>query len=154
MPIRVEEDGMIENERERLVAPCGIDCGVCEMHLAGSRPELMEALVAKGVPREKLPCRGCRNIEGNCPVIAGRCSTFDCAEGQGVEFCFQCAEFPCSRLNPASDRAEVLPHNMKVFNLCTIRRDGLAGFLRASADLKRRYYHGKMAIGRGPQLSE
>jgi hypothetical protein len=87
-------------------------------------------------------------------VIPGKCSTFECVSGRGVEFCFQCAEFPCSRLNPASDRADVLPHNMKVFNLCTIRRDGVAGFLRASADMKRRYYQGKMAIGRGPQLGQ
>jgi hypothetical protein len=113
----------------------------------------MEALAAKGIPREKLPCRGCRNIAGYCPVIEGECSTFDCAAKHGVEFCFECAEFPCVRLNPASDRAAVLPHNMKVFNLCTIRRDGVAGFVRASADLKKRYYQGTMAVGRGPQLS-
>lgn len=143
---------MIASERERLAAPCGIDCGICEMHLAGSRPELLEALVAKGIPREKLPCRGCRNIGGECLVIRGTCATFLCAREHVVEFCHECAEFPCARLNPAADRAEVLPHNLKVFNLGVIRREGVSGFVRLSADVKRRYYQGKMAIGQGPQL--
>jgi hypothetical protein len=143
---------MITSERERLVAPCGIDCGICEMHLAGSRPELLESLVAKGIPREKLPCRGCRNIGGECLVIPSTCATFLCTREHGVEFCHECAEFPCARLNPAADRAEVLPHNLKVFNLSVIRREGVAGFVRHSAEIKRRYYQGKMAIGQGPQL--
>jgi hypothetical protein len=143
---------MIANDREKLAAPCGIDCGICELYIAGSRPALMDALVSKGIPKEKLPCLGCRNIEGNCPVIAGTCATFACAIDHGVEFCYECAEFPCARLNPSADRADVLPHNLKVFNLCVIRRDGVAGLVRASAEIRKRYYQGKMAIGRGPQL--
>jgi hypothetical protein len=147
-----EEVLVIANDRERLVAPCGIDCGVCELYIAGSRPELAAILASKGIPREKLPCKGCRNINGECPVIAGQCETFACVGERGVEFCFQCAQFPCEKLAPAADRADVLPHNTKVFNLCVIRRDGVAGFVRASVDAKKRYYQGKMVIGRGPQL--
>lgn len=143
---------MTANDREWLAAPCGIDCGVCELSLAGGRPELVDILASKGIPKEKLPCKGCRNVEGQCPVIAGRCETFACAVEHRVDFCFQCASFPCARLIPAADRADVLPHNMKVFNLCVIRKDGAASFTRASADIKRRYYQGKMAVGKGPQL--
>ncbi len=143
---------MIANERERLVAPCGIDCGICSLHVAAQRPELLEALVARGIAREKLPCEGCRNIEGSCPVIAKPCATYACVSAHRVEFCHECAEFPCALLQPASDRADVLPHNLKVFNLCVVRREGPAGLVRVSADIEKRYFKGKMLIGSGPQL--
>jgi hypothetical protein len=61
---------------------------------------------------------------------------------------------PCSRLNPAADRANILPHNLKAFNLCCIQRQGLAAWLAQAPDIQRRYYAGKMAIGKGPQLEE
>lgn len=140
------------NEREKLAAPCGIDCGICELYLSGSNEKLMGYLVTKGIPKEKLPCAGCRNIGGNCPVIGETCVTFTCASEKSVEFCFECKDFPCSMLNPAADRADVLPHNTKVFNLCTIKRDGVEGFVKISGDIKKKYYQGKMAVGRGPQL--
>ena len=143
---------MTQAERERLVAPCGIDCGICELQGANARPERIEAMVARGIPREKLPCKGCRNIDGNCPVIQGQCATYACASQHAVEFCFQCAQFPCVRLHPSADRADVLPHNLKVYNLSAIRRDGLGAFIQASAEIQKRYYKGKMAVGKGPQL--
>ncbi|HNX97446.1 MAG TPA: hypothetical protein PKK12_07185 [Candidatus Aminicenantes bacterium] len=55
-------------------------------------------------------------------------------------------------LHPSADRAEVLPHNLKVYNLCTIERRGLDRFLEEAAESKARYYKGKMVIGSGPQL--
>ena len=87
-------------ERERLVAPCGIDCGNCQLHMAAGKPELIESLVARGIPREKVPCAGCRNIEGKCPVIQGDCETYACVTKHAVEFCFECGEYPCGKLLP------------------------------------------------------
>jgi hypothetical protein len=143
---------MATNERLRLVAPCGIDCGVCELNMSRDNPRLTEYLVSRGIPREKLPCQGCRGVEGNCPVLGGKCDTYACASERGVQFCYECGDFPCSKLSPAADRADVLPHNMKTFNLCTIKRSGLEGFVGQSMLIKQRYYQGKMEIGRGPKL--
>lgn len=142
---------MSSNARLNLVAPCGIDCGICEPHACAEDPKLLEALVARGIPREKLPCPGCREVQGMCPVLPDRCATYTCVTGKGLSFCHECAEFPCTMLQPSADRANVLPHNLKVFNLCTIRRAGVEAFVAASPDIKRRYYQGKMAVGRGPQ---
>ncbi len=36
-------------ERRNLVAPCGIDCGLCELHMCQGNPQLMAYLVSKGV---------------------------------------------------------------------------------------------------------
>lgn len=134
-----------------LTAPCGIYCGECEAHKAKDDPALLEYM-KKALNTEALPCPGCRTIKGNCPVIDGTCETYACASEHAVDFCFECGEFPCPKLNPAADRAEKLPHNIKVFSLCTIQNQGLASLVEKYPEIKQRYFRGKMAIGRGPQL--
>jgi Protein of unknown function (DUF3795) len=140
-------------ERLLLVAPCGIDCGICELNMCKDDPRLMAHLVSRGIPGEKLPCAGCRSVRGNCPVIGSTCETYLCVGRKGVEFCHECSDFPCSKLEPAADRASVLPHNMKTFNLCTIKRRGVEGFVQESLLIKQKYYEGKMEIGKGPALT-
>ena len=140
------------NEREKLVAPCGLDCGSCEFYLSKHNNDILEYLVSKGIPKAILPCNGCRNIDGKCPIVQTDCATYNCAKSKSVEFCFDCNEFPCSMLNPTADRANILPHNLKVFNLCTIKRAGLDNFISQSGKIKLSYYKGKMVIGKGPVL--
>ncbi|HBV98649.1 MAG: hypothetical protein JL50_17535 [Peptococcaceae bacterium BICA1-7] len=135
-----------------MVGPCGIYCGDCECHKAKDNPNLLEYLVTKGIKREKLPCPGCRSLKGNCPALGSTCETYTCASDRGIDFCFQCPEFPCARLNPAADRASVLPHNIKVFNLCCIQQQGLDKWLEKAPEIKQKYFRGKMIIGKGPQL--
>jgi hypothetical protein len=135
-----------------LIAPCGIDCGICEAYLCAENRPIFDYLVSLGIPEDKLPCTGCRNMKGACPVIAKPCATFNCVEAHGVEYCFECGEFPCGKLHPAADRGDKLPHNLKIFNLCTIRRDGVEGFVKKSADIKKKYFKGKMVIGSGPKM--
>ncbi len=144
---------MSTSERLHLVAACGIDCGNCSLNPCKDDPALMDRLVQRGIPREKLPCPGCRNVAGRCPVISAPCETYECVQQKAVDFCSQCGDFPCSKLCPSSQRADVLPHNLKVFNLCTIERLGLEGFVKVSADLERLYFKGRMEIGKGPRLA-
>ena len=143
---------MQTKERQNLVAPCGIDCGICELHACKDNPQLYNYLISTGIPKDKLPCAGCRSIEGNCPVINSKCETYICSLDKKVNFCYECSDFPCSKLNPAADRADILPHNTKVFNLCTIKRIGVEEFTIESAIIKQKYYKGKMAVGKGPQI--
>jgi Protein of unknown function (DUF3795) len=144
----------MQTERMSLVAPCGIDCGICELYTCRDNARLFSALTLKGIPAEVIPCDGCRSVEGNCPVIKERCETYECVLEKKVEYCSECSDFPCVKLHPSSKRAGVLPHNMKVFNLCTMRRDGVEAFVKKSSEIKRRYYAGIMEIGKGPQLDE
>ncbi len=141
------------NARTVLVAPCGIDCGICELHQCKDDEKLYDRLVERGMPKEKLPCRGCRPTGGDCPVIQGECRTYSCVKGKKIDFCGDCDEFPCNRLQPCSDRAGILPHNMKVFNLCVVKRDGVEGFTKLTAEFKKKYYLGKMDVGNGPQAN-
>lgn len=140
------------NERLSMVAPCGIDCGICELHLVSETDELYQSLLQRGIPKEKLPCPGCRAVEGNCPVKPTVCNTWTCVKENELEFCSACTDFPCNRLQPAADQANILPHNLKVFNLCLINQIGIKAFTERSAEIKLKYYLGKMEIGNGPQL--
>lgn len=143
---------MNTKERLDLVAPCGIDCGICELYTCKDNPDLMNAMIERGIPKDKIPCAGCRGVDGNCPVIAEKCKTFTCVAEKEVEYCHECDEFPCNKLQPSADRSNILPHNMKVFNLCKIANLGVEKFVDQSSEIKRRYYTGKMAVGNGPQI--
>ena len=143
---------MDQKERIKLVAPCGIDCGICEAYTCRDNTKIFEYLVSRGIPASKLPCNGCRAIDGDCPTIGSKCETYICVSNKNKEYCFQCSDYPCTMLLPAADRAEILPHNLKVFQLSMIEKHGVEHFLKESPALKLRYYKGKMMVGKGPQL--
>ena len=135
-----------------LVAPCGLLCSDCGVYKVKDDPSLRQALLSKNVNWKGAPCPGCRPLKGKSQFIEGTCPTYACVSERGFDFCFQCPEFPCGKLNPAADRAGDLPHNIKIFNLCSIKEQGLAQWLKNAADIKKKYFFGKMALGKGPQL--
>ena len=141
-----------QSKEFEMTGVCGIYCAECELVKVKDDPDLMEYFLHRGYPAEKLPCPGCRVSEGNCPVIGEVCETYLCAREKNVGFCFECEDFPCDKLNPARDRADVLPHNLKTFNLCCIQNKGLEYFAREAAGIKEKYYKGKMEIGKGPLI--
>lgn len=139
-----------------LVGPCGTYCGDCGAYRVKDDPSLREAMIERlqmlGVNWNGIPCPGCRPIKGKCVLVEGTCATYTCATEHEVDFCYECPEFPCAKLHPAADKAEILNHNVKVFNLCCIRYKGLAKYLEMIPEIRQRYFNGKMAIGKGPQI--
>ncbi len=111
------------------LAPCGLDCHRCVMSADGvikrSAEELMAALEGfeKMAARatERVPafagyqqfseilavfaeasCTGCRRGGATFPFCAAR----TCYKEQGVDFCFQCNEYPCDRNSYPENFAE------------------------------------------------
>ena len=105
-----------------LLAPCGLSCHKCLAHIKGDisfhSKKLQELLgnfdiyaerfshfrpVFKNYPSfkkmlshlAKPECNGCR--QGACKYP--NCGVVDCYKGKGVDFCFQCDEFPCETTN-------------------------------------------------------
>lgn len=134
-----------------MIAPCGLLCTDCGVHKVKDDPSLREVLIKK-VNWQGVPCQGCRPIKGKSQFISGTCATYACVTERGHDFCHECAEFPCAKLNPAADKAGDLPHNIKVFNLCCIKEQGLDKWLQKAPEIKQKYFFGKMALGKGPQL--
>lgn len=141
-----------------LTAPCGLDCFNCPGYLANDNEEIRKQLATKaseyGISYKKAyeisVCKGCRNEEGICPIGGLRtepCKVFKCVTSKGIESCADCSDFPCDHLHPYADKAAMLPHNMKVFNLALIRKMGLEKWASEKAKLVRNtYFNGKWNI--------
>ena len=137
------------------IAPCGIDCIHCPLYENNITEEMKNRLAAMtGKTPEEMICQGCRS-DKRAVICPADCPTLDCSREKGVDFCFECPDFPCEKLNPAADRADKLPHNLKVYNSCRMKKIGLEQWLEKDARLTTaRYYKGKMIIGKGPVLEQ
>jgi len=135
------------------IAPCGLDCIHCPLYEKNITDETRKKMMAStGLKPEEVVCHGCRSGERShiCP---SECATASCAKEMGVDFCFECPDFPCEKLSPASDQAERLPHNLKVYNSCRMKRMGTEKWLKEESRRSWvRYFKGKMIIGKGPVL--
>jgi hypothetical protein len=132
------------------IAPCGIDCGGCVMHQAKDSPGLKISLSDKlGIPVEEVACDCCRDEEGviGCQGMTSPCSVYECSKEKNVQFCCDCDEFPCDHYQPYADRATEVPHNLKVYNLCLIKKHGIEKFAKSYAKKTREnYFKGKCKI--------
>ncbi len=140
---------MYSNKREGMVAKCGLDCSICELYLCKDEPKLFDYLISKGIPKDNLPCPGCNANGGKCSIMKDKCETYDCAKDKDVRYCFECFDFPCSKLQPLAQGADIYPHNLKVFNLSVIKGYGIDYFLENSQKIKESYYKSSFTIGKG-----
>jgi hypothetical protein len=109
---------------EILVAPCGMNCGVC-----GSYLSLKNDLKRKGFG--KTYCAGCRPRGKNCAFMKKSCELL----GNGrVQYCHECAEFPCRRLKHLDQRYRTNYHMSMIENLEFIRDNGIEEFLRRETE--------------------
>ena len=82
-----------------LLAPCGLYCGVCGIHIAhrDDNEKFKEKLApVYGVTPEQIRCNGCLSDETFtfCRV----CPIKSCTAEKKYEGCHQCADFPCSNI--------------------------------------------------------
>jgi hypothetical protein len=82
------------------------------------------------------------------------CKTLACVKEKGVDFCYECPQFPCDKLQPCASRSEKLPHNLKVYNLCRIKQIGLEAWSNETKNIRNNYFNGEMVLGRGPVTNE
>jgi len=110
----------------RELGPCGLNCRKCLAHADGDIRRTSEKLrwllgdfdryaerfarfspVFKNYPAFKellayfaqADCEGCRSGRGKYP----NCEVVKCHLEKGVDFCFQCDEFPCDKANFDAD---------------------------------------------------
>lgn len=97
-----------------LVAPCGMNCGICRAYL-----------------REKNKCPGCRGDDANKPVTRVRCKIKNCEffKREKTNFCFECESFPCENLKHLDNRYKKRYNMSMIENLENIRNLGIKKFL-------------------------
>lgn len=133
-----------------MTAPCGLDCFNCPMYLANENQELRKKISQKmGLPYEDAVCKGCRDQNGTIPFLGMTepCNVYKCIKKKGLQFCSDCPDFPCDHLHPYADKASLVPHNTKVFNLCLIKKMGLESWAKNKAkNVKDTYFKGTFKL--------
>jgi len=139
------------NDKRALTAPCGLDCFNCAVHESNLTDELAELIhVQRGVPKEEVACKGCRQEDGKHYHLPNGCATLDCVKTKGVQLCCDCNDFPCALLAPTADMAGRYPHNIKLYNLCRIKKVGLDSWIENEAgQIRKKYFTGKFIMGKG-----
>jgi len=135
---------------KNLTAPCGIPCFECLAYKAKSN-EIIKKRISEGMGMDynKSDCEGCRNKngigflseknnvfpEGKCLLIneKGECIIYLCVQSKQIHNCSDCNDFPCDNLQPLADKANRIPHNLKTYNLCLIKRLGLKKWAKEKA---------------------
>ena len=84
----------------RLLAPCGLYCGVCAIFMAhrDDNQKFKERLVpVYGLKSpDEVQCKGCMSEERF--VYCQVCPIRECCGEKGLEGCHECVEFPCDRI--------------------------------------------------------
>ncbi len=100
-----------------MIAPCGMNCGLCFGHL-----------------RKRKPCGGCLgNTDRNKPEGCKSCTVVICEHLAKTEsgFCYECPKYPCRRLKTLDKRYRT-KYGMSMFeNLAFIKENGLKNFLKS-----------------------
>ena len=102
---------------ELLIAPCGINCGVCKYYLAK----------AKGLYKSnKSGCIGCMPRDKGC-TYQGGCEPLN---KKAVRFCYECRNFPCKQLEKLNQRYSTKYHTNLINNLLNIKKNGITEWLK------------------------
>ena len=99
-----------------LIAPCGMNCGICMAYL-----------------REKNKCPGCRDDNGNLPEYCRKCIIRNCErlKENNWKFCSnKCEKFPCLKLKNLDKRYRTKYNMSEIENLEYIKKNGIRKFVR------------------------
>ena len=87
----------------QLFSLCGLNCGLCPMHIGGH-------------------CGGCGFGNQSCPIA--KCSLVQ----KGVEYCFQCARYPCDRYANTDEYDSFITHQRQMADMEKVQRIGMDAY--------------------------
>ena len=93
------------NRKNQLFSLCGLNCGLCPMFLNKN-------------------CPGCGGGEGNQSCKIARCSM----EHGGVDYCFQCSDYPCPKYDHIDDFDSFIVHRNRKADMEKARRLGIDAY--------------------------
>ena len=85
---------------------CGLNCALCSMHLGGY-------------------CPGCGGGAGNQSCAIAKCSL----EHGGIQFCWECPEYPCPRYEGFDEGDSFVPHRNRQQDIVQAGALGLDAYL-------------------------
>lgn len=97
----------------KLIAPCGMNCGICMAYL-----------------RDKNHCPGCMEPDVNKPNSCIKCIIKNCEIIKKNKFCFKCDNYPCTRLKNLDKRYRTKYGMSMIENLENINKLGIREFVK------------------------
>lgn len=99
---------------EKMIAPCGMNCGVCIARF-----------------RTKNVCPGCREDKQGKPSVCNRCIIRKCSHLAETRsgYCYECNKFPCARMKQLDSRYQKNYNTSLIDNLEEIKTNGIDHFL-------------------------
>jgi hypothetical protein len=102
--------------KSSLIAPCGMNCGICIGHL-----------------RDKNKCPGCRIIDAYESSYGRKCIIRNCniLKKNKMKFCSdKCETYPCKRLKNLDKRYRTRYRMSMLENLENIKKSGIRSFVK------------------------
>jgi hypothetical protein len=102
---------------------CGQFCGDCKIYIAYSTEDARaQNEIAKGIGKikgrsvspEQVKCLGCKGTMTS--LWRNGCFIRGCAEERGVEFCYQCQNYPCEQLQDHFESCPESQTNLRVIS--------------------------------------
>ncbi len=106
-----------EKLASELIAPCGMNCGICVSFLG---------YTIEGKKRKHV-CVSCRSRSHQCAFLKQRC---DKLAAKHIEYCFECTDFPCANLRALDKRYRYKYGMSMIENLKYIKAKGIERFLK------------------------
>ncbi len=106
--------------RPELIAPCGMNCGICKAYLACTH----------GIPKKKgkvSHCASCIRRAKNCYIKRG-CKKLSKHQ---IQNCSQCDSIPCEKLVQLDKRYRERYSMSMIENLEELKKEGLEEFLKS-----------------------
>lgn len=97
--------------QNQLFSLCALNCGLCPMFLNKN-------------------CPGCGSGEGNQSCKIAKCSM----EHDGVQYCFQCSEYPCEKYDHIDDFDSFITHRGQKFDMEKAKRFGIDAYNAEQAE--------------------
>jgi hypothetical protein len=104
---------------EELIAPCGMNCGICSGYLA-----LKHDVKSQGI--RMAYCAGCRPRDKKCAFLKKRC---DLLMSGRAQYCYECEDFPCRNLRHIDERYRTNYRMSMIENLEYLREYGMEKLL-------------------------
>ena len=100
---------------KKLIAPCGMNCGICLAYLI-----------------DKNKCSGCWFDNESKPKRCANCIIKNCKllKTTDSKFCFDCKKYPCTRLKHLDKRYRTNYGMSMIENLDNIKKVGLDKFVQ------------------------
>ena len=115
---------------KQFVAVCGLFCPACTVFIATTEDTERLKVLARitDLPIDDIRCYGCGSDKRN--PYSEHCKMMKCAATKGINFCFECDEYPCEDLKLFQ---AALPHRIELWE--SLERIKEAGYKKWFAEM-------------------